>query len=145
MFCERDCFKSRFIATQHLFFAFEDFPFYAYAVLKSRHFDYPTGLIGVLDLNKNNHATYLNCTGMETALAPSPITPQLRMPTMQASLSLLPQTVSFLARKPKMLIGDHWLDAASGATMPVRNPANGEVLCDVPMGLALCSSTARRK
>nr|WP_294863209.1 aldehyde dehydrogenase family protein [uncultured Pseudogulbenkiania sp.] len=67
---------------------------------------------------------------------------------MQASLSLLPQTVSFLARKPKMLIGDRWLDAASGATMPVRNPANGEVLCDVPMAaepdVDLAVSAARR-
>ena len=51
---------------------------------------------------------------------------------MPTDLPTLPQTRAFLNRKLKMLIGEQWLDAASGDTMNFRNPATGEVLGDVP-------------
>ncbi|POR52853.1 aldehyde dehydrogenase (acceptor) [Paraburkholderia eburnea] len=45
---------------------------------------------------------------------------------------LLPQTQAFIDRAPTMLIGDAWVHAASGATLPVYNPATGAHLADVP-------------
>lgn len=47
-------------------------------------------------------------------------------------LPLHPKTVEFLSRRSRMLIGAEWMDAASGATMAVRNPATGKLLLDVP-------------
>ena len=41
---------------------------------------------------------------------------------------------AFVAASKKTLIGDAWLDAASGETLDVRNPANGEVIARVPAG-----------
>ena len=35
---------------------------------------------------------------------------------------------------PKMWIGGKWVDAASGKTYPVFNPATGEEICQVPLG-----------
>ena len=55
---------------------------------------------------------------------------------MQAPLSPLPQTQAFVERAPAMLIGDAWVHAASGATMPVHNPATGAHLADVPRSSA---------
>jgi phenylacetaldehyde dehydrogenase len=51
---------------------------------------------------------------------------------MSADLPILPQTLAFIGRKQQMLIGEHRLDAANGATMDYRNPATGEVLGQVP-------------
>ncbi|UVJ42029.1 aldehyde dehydrogenase family protein [Pseudomonas sp. LS1212] len=51
-------------------------------------------------------------------------------------LSTLPQTQAFVRRKLKMLIGEQWLDAASGNTMSFRNPATGEILGEVPSAAA---------
>ncbi|CAD5110269.1 aldehyde dehydrogenase family protein [Zestomonas carbonaria] len=51
---------------------------------------------------------------------------------MLAALPILTQTRDFIARRHRMLIGDQWLDAASGNTMSIRNPATGEVLGEVP-------------
>ncbi len=51
---------------------------------------------------------------------------------MPTDLPTRPPTRAFLNRKLKMLIGEQWLDAASGDTMTFRNPATGEVLGDVP-------------
>ena len=55
---------------------------------------------------------------------------------MFTDLPTLPQTRAFLARKLQMLIGAHWQDAASGATLTLRNPASGEVLGEVPSAAA---------
>ena len=41
---------------------------------------------------------------------------------MHSELPVLPQTRDFLDRPLKMLIGDGWQDAASGATLDFRNP-----------------------
>ena len=46
-------------------------------------------------------------------------------------------TSTFLAAPKKMLIGAHWVDAAGGARLEVRNPATGEVFTHVPAGAAL--------
>ena len=45
---------------------------------------------------------------------------------------LLPATSAFIQRAPRMLIGGDWVEAADGQTMPLYNPATGEVLCVVP-------------
>ncbi len=55
-----------------------------------------------------------------------------------AVAKLTPQTAgaqSFLARKHcKMLIGEQWVNAASGKTLDTVNPATGEVLATIPAG-----------
>ncbi|MGE7955474.1 aldehyde dehydrogenase family protein [Pseudomonas sp. NPDC089530] len=49
-----------------------------------------------------------------------------------AIATLLPATTAFIQRAPRMLIGAEWVEAADGQTMPLHNPATGEVLCVVP-------------
>ena len=41
---------------------------------------------------------------------------------------------AFVTRPHKMLIGGDWVDAASGETLPVYDPATGEVVTHVPAG-----------
>ncbi|WP_069865221.1 aldehyde dehydrogenase family protein [Pseudomonas citronellolis] len=55
---------------------------------------------------------------------------------MLASLPIKPESRAFLQRAPKMLIGADWTGAADGALMDLRNPATGEVLCQVPSASA---------
>ena len=55
---------------------------------------------------------------------------------MSADLPTLPKTRAFLARKLKMLIGSQWQEASSGNTMAFRNPANGQILGEVPSAAA---------
>ena len=38
----------------------------------------------------------------------------------------------FLSAKRQMLIGGKWVDAASGETLPVYNPATGQIMANVP-------------
>lgn len=45
---------------------------------------------------------------------------------------LLATTQAFIQRAPRMLIGGEWVEAADGQTMPLHNPATGDVLCVVP-------------
>ena len=40
----------------------------------------------------------------------------------------------WIARPKRMLIGGAWVDAASGATFDTLDPADGSVLCAVPLG-----------
>ena len=47
-------------------------------------------------------------------------------------IALHPDTAAFLARPQRMLIGGEWVEAVSGATLPVVDPASGEVFCRVP-------------
>ncbi|AKA23500.1 aldehyde dehydrogenase family protein [Pseudomonas chlororaphis] len=49
-----------------------------------------------------------------------------------AIATLLPATIAFIRRAPRMLIGADWVEAADGQTMPLHNPATGEPLCVVP-------------
>jgi len=41
---------------------------------------------------------------------------------------------AFLVAPKRMLIGADWVEAADGARLDVRNPANGEVFAHVPAG-----------
>ena len=47
------------------------------------------------------------------------------------SISPSPETQEFLARKHQLLIDGQWVDAASGDTIPVEDPATQEVLGEV--------------
>src|SRR5262249_29043908 len=49
--------------------------------------------------------------------------------TLDARLSS--PTAAFLAKDRKILINDEWVDAASGKTFPVYNPATGQVIAQV--------------
>lgn len=51
-------------------------------------------------------------------------------------ITLHPDTAAFLARKQRMLIGGEWVEAVSGETLPVMDPASGETFCRVPAGAA---------
>ena len=51
-------------------------------------------------------------------------------------IELHPATAAFLAQPRRMLIGGEWVDALSGQTLPVVDPADGETFCRVPAGEA---------
>lgn len=51
-----------------------------------------------------------------------------------AEANLRPQVQEFIGTPKKMLIDGKWLEAASGETFEVRNPANGEVIAQVAEG-----------
>ncbi len=51
-------------------------------------------------------------------------------------IELHPATAAFLAKPRRMLIGGEWVDALSGQTLPVVDPADGETFCRVPAGEA---------
>src|SRR5688572_18058097 len=44
------------------------------------------------------------------------------------------RTSKFVSKGHKLLIGGKWVDAASGKTFPVQNPATGEVIAQVAEG-----------
>ncbi len=54
------------------------------------------------------------------------------MATLALDPRLSSATSSFVARKHLMLIGGEFRPASSGKTFPVFNPADGEVICEVP-------------
>jgi phenylacetaldehyde dehydrogenase len=49
-------------------------------------------------------------------------------------IELNPGTAAFLARTQRMLIGGEWVEASSGASLPVTDPASNETFCHVPAG-----------
>ena len=49
-------------------------------------------------------------------------------------IELNPGTAAFLARTQRMLIGGEWVEASSGASLPVIDPASNEAFCHVPAG-----------
>ena len=53
-----------------------------------------------------------------------------------AAAEILPdkRVTSFVKERRKLLIGGQWVDAASGKTFPVQNPATGEVIAQVAEG-----------
>ena len=55
------------------------------------------------------------------------------------SAEVSPGVKEFLASSKKMLINGEWVDAASGKTFPVYNPASGDVIAQV----ALLEATAQ--
>ena len=54
------------------------------------------------------------------------------MATLPAQITK--QTNEFLSRPRKMLIANRWVDAVSGRTFPVYNPATGEEIARVAQG-----------
>ncbi len=48
-------------------------------------------------------------------------------------IQLHDKTIQFLESSQKMLIGGEWVSAKSGATFPTLNPANGELLAEIPL------------
>jgi phenylacetaldehyde dehydrogenase len=53
------------------------------------------------------------------------------MSTMTLDSRLSDKTTAFLSRDRRLFIDDDWVDAASGKTFPVYNPATGHVLAQV--------------
>ena len=51
---------------------------------------------------------------------------------MSTTAPLNPAVEAFIRRAPSMLIGADWVEAADGERLTLRNPASGEVLCQVP-------------
>ncbi len=55
---------------------------------------------------------------------------------MSQTPTLSAATTAFLARPARMLVGADWVAAASGATLPVHDPATGGKIAEVPAGAA---------
>jgi len=55
---------------------------------------------------------------------------------MSTTAPLHPAVEAFVRRAPTMLIGADWAEAANGERLTLRNPANGDVLCQVPAATA---------
>lgn len=55
------------------------------------------------------------------------------MPTLPENITLKKETLKFLSEPVKMLINGIWVTANSEKTIPTINPANGEVLTEVPL------------
>jgi len=51
-----------------------------------------------------------------------------------ADIRLDKRVTSFVKERRKLLIDGQWVDAASGKTFPVENPATGEVIAHVAEG-----------
>ena len=51
-----------------------------------------------------------------------------------AEIRLDDRVTSFVTERRKLLIGGKWVDAASGKTFPVQNPATGEVIAHAAEG-----------
>jgi phenylacetaldehyde dehydrogenase len=51
-----------------------------------------------------------------------------------AEIRLDDRVTGFVGKGRKLLIGGQWVDAASGGTFPVYNPATGEVIAHVAEG-----------
>lgn len=49
-------------------------------------------------------------------------------------MNIQPATQAFIDRAHKMWINGQWVDARSGQSMTLRNPATAEILCEVPKG-----------
>lgn len=56
------------------------------------------------------------------------------MAISDTSISVAPEVKQFLSQPRNMLINGEWVQAASGKTFPVYNPATGEVLAQVAEG-----------
>jgi phenylacetaldehyde dehydrogenase len=63
-------------------------------------------------------------------LSPVDIEPE----TKESTIGVHPAAKRFIARPGKLLINNRWVDAASGKTFPVYDPATGEVIAQVAEG-----------
>ena len=70
------------------------------------------------------------------------------MSIIQSNVTPSAKATDFLGRKHKMLIGSEWVDAGSGETLEVLNPATGAEIARIPNGVAAdvdLAVTAARK
>jgi len=56
------------------------------------------------------------------------------MAISDVAVQVSPEVNQFISISRKMLIDGQWVDAASGKTFPVYNPATGEVMAHVAEG-----------
>src|SRR5258708_37137159 len=56
------------------------------------------------------------------------------MAVSDTAIQIAPEVKRFLGEPRKMLIDGKWVEAASGKTFPVYNPATGEVMAHVAEG-----------
>ena len=56
------------------------------------------------------------------------------MAISNAVVQVSPEVSKFVSGKRQLLIDGQWVDAASGKTFPVYNPATGEVMANVAEG-----------
>src|SRR5260221_5397128 len=56
------------------------------------------------------------------------------MAVSDTAITIAPEVKQFVGETRKMLIDGTWVDAASGKTFPVYNPATGEVMAHVAEG-----------
>ena len=59
---------------------------------------------------------------------------RLGMGIATAEIRLDDRVTSFVTKQRKLLIGGQWVDATSGKTFPVHNPATGEVIAHAAEG-----------
>ena len=55
------------------------------------------------------------------------------MSVLTTSYQLDPKTLSFLEEEQKLFIGGEWVSPQHGKTFPTLNPANGQVIADIPL------------
>ena len=53
---------------------------------------------------------------------------------MATEVEVNPSALEFVSSERQMLVGGNWVEAASGKTFEVYNPATGEVLANVAEG-----------
>jgi len=56
------------------------------------------------------------------------------MAVSDAEIKIAPEVNQFIATTRKMLIDGTWVEAVSGKTFPVYNPATGEIMAQVAEG-----------
>ena len=62
-----------------------------------------------------------------------------------AEIRLDKRVTSFVKERRKLLIDGQWVDAASGKTFPVENPATGEVIAQAAEGDKKISTVPSRR
>jgi phenylacetaldehyde dehydrogenase len=56
------------------------------------------------------------------------------MAVSDTEIKIAPEVNQFIATNRKMLIDGKWVEAVSGKTFPVYNPATGEIIAQVAEG-----------
>ena len=64
---------------------------------------------------------------------------------MATEVEVNPSALEFVSSERRMLVGGDWVDAASGKTFEVFNPATGEVLATSPRAIPRTSTARSRR
>ena len=64
---------------------------------------------------------------------------------MATEVEVNPSALEFVSSERQMLIGGDWVEAASGKTFEIFNPATGEVLANVAEGEPRTSTARSRR